>query len=484
MDEFSNYLDTKYKSTNLITDPIYGSIRFTTPFSDSNDERTERDLIDNKWLQRLRKIHQLQSAFWVFPSAENSRFLHSLGTMHLAGKFARSLYYDLRENFKTDCPSQNFIEETLRICGLLHDIGHGPFGHIFDESFLKHKFKGLNHEKIGSKIIKEELSFIIENIKRSPNGSFNSGEKIDPKHICYIIDKSAVYQESFPKWIKALKCLFCSKFFTVDNLDYVLRDSYFTGYSRDPLRIDRILFYTSLNTDGLVFASPGRNTFKQFMGLKIDLYNSVYFHRTVRSIDLAIDSIFYETMDKICYFNPLENLKDYFYITEWDLFNTCKEWVESDDFVEKELGNKWQKILLREKLWFVAFEKEFKINSSRDNESLFFSQFIDLKNIEENINNKLIAQFGQEELKDIVITVDTQTQDPRPLNLEYEESMKIFDNKTGSIEEKRVYEWLSDIPVRIIIFRVYTNNKKYINEIAEITNALMHKYDSPFSTNI
>lgn len=79
MHDFNKYLDNKYKSVNLISDPIYGSIEFTSPLSSQSDKKTERDLIDNEWLQRLRKIHQLQSTFWVFPSVENSR----IGYIHL-----------------------------------------------------------------------------------------------------------------------------------------------------------------------------------------------------------------------------------------------------------------------------------------------------------------------------------------------------------------------------------------------------------------
>ncbi|MDD5689861.1 MAG: HD domain-containing protein [Caldisericia bacterium] len=483
MDIFSKYLDNKYKAVNLISDPIYGTIRFTSPISTSSDGKCERDLIDNKWLQRLRKIHQLQSAFLVFPSAENSRFIHSLGTMHLAGEFGRHLYKDLKENFEEECPSQNFIEEFLRICGLLHDVGHGPFGHMFDESFLKGKFNGLNHEKIGCEIIKKELGEIIVKIKRGPNGFFNEGEIIEPEHICYVINRSNKWKKSYPKWLKSLRCLFCGKFFTVDNLDYVLRDSYFTGYSKDPINLDRILFYTSIDKDGLVFASPGRNTFRQFINLKIDLYNSVYFHRTVRAIDLSIDSIFYKTMERFCNFNPLDNLDKYLEITEWDLFNIIKEWLKSVEEDERELGIKWQDILQRKKLWFVAFENEIKINIDNKNNAvlLWYSEF---KEIENKINERLKKKIGTEEFNKIAVTIDTEKQDPRPLSMEFEGTMKIFDNKTCAIEKKKIFDWISDIPVSIIILRVYTNSKKYINEIAEISNDIMSKPNSYISTNI
>src|SRR5918999_3788494 len=86
--------DSDYEGTALIADPIHRYIQFTVP--QKKGEVTEKDLIDSVWIQRLRYIYQLQSARWVYPSAEHSRFVHSLGAMHVAGRFARHLYPFLR----------------------------------------------------------------------------------------------------------------------------------------------------------------------------------------------------------------------------------------------------------------------------------------------------------------------------------------------------------------------------------------------------
>jgi hypothetical protein len=97
-----------YWGKALIADPIYQDIWFTVPSPDLPPEKTEKDLIDSPWLQRLRRIYQLQSARWVYPSAEHTRFQHSLGTMHMAGDFVRHLYPGLKETFP-EIPSINFI---------------------------------------------------------------------------------------------------------------------------------------------------------------------------------------------------------------------------------------------------------------------------------------------------------------------------------------------------------------------------------------
>src|SRR5262245_66569445 len=129
-----------FAAVNLISDPIHGYIELTKRLTASEssaaglpgEDVAEEDLLDTAWLQRLRRISQLQSARWVFPTAEHSRFTHGLGVMHEAGLWARSLYPSLRAALHAlapgePIPSEGLVVETLRVAGLLHDVGHGPF---------------------------------------------------------------------------------------------------------------------------------------------------------------------------------------------------------------------------------------------------------------------------------------------------------------------------------------------------------------------
>src|ERR1035437_10834512 len=136
-------------AVNLISDPIHGYIELTKRLTPEHarrlglaaEEAAEGDLLDSAWLQRMRRISQLQSARWVFPTAEHSRFTHSLGVMHEAGLWGRHLYPSLLGALAsaepgTRPPSEGLVVETLRLAGLLHDVGHGPFAHFFDEHVL------------------------------------------------------------------------------------------------------------------------------------------------------------------------------------------------------------------------------------------------------------------------------------------------------------------------------------------------------------
>src|SRR5580765_6246318 len=167
-----------FVAVNLISDPIHGYVELTKRLAPGesavaglpDEDVAEEDLLDTAWLQRLRRISQLQSARWVFPTAEHSRFTHGLGVMHEAGLWARSLYPTLRSALVAAgeaLPSEGLVVETLRMAGLLHDVGHGPFAHFFDDQVLaafpapadprRPAGKSLTHEDLSQLIIEGEL---------------------------------------------------------------------------------------------------------------------------------------------------------------------------------------------------------------------------------------------------------------------------------------------------------------------------------------
>ena len=167
-----------FRSESLSHDPIHGYIPFTSPAGLPAGEVSEQQIIDHPWIQRLRQIHQLQTAWWVFPTAEHTRFQHVLGAMHLASRVVGGDYDSLRE-VCPDVPSRGYVESLMRMAALLHDVGHGPFGHFFDEP-LPGRIR-LNHEIVGSRIIRDELGDLIRGVRRNPNSRLADGETLDPR---------------------------------------------------------------------------------------------------------------------------------------------------------------------------------------------------------------------------------------------------------------------------------------------------------------
>ena len=193
----------EYSRVNLSSDPIYRYLRITKGGPGGvPGQAAEQDLVDTAWLQRLRRIHQLQSAWWVFATAEHSRFQHALGAMHLAGEWARHLHPTLSTTFKKS-PSLGLVEETMRIAGLLHDVGHGPFGHFFDENYLD--TWQIDHEVIGRSLITGQLASLIGGLEASPGADFEPGERIDPSWVAYLISSAELEGFRPPDWLEALK---------------------------------------------------------------------------------------------------------------------------------------------------------------------------------------------------------------------------------------------------------------------------------------
>jgi len=446
-----------YEGAAVFADPIHNYIPFTLPVTST--ESPEKDLIDSVWIQRLRKIYQLQSLRWVFPSAEHSRFQHSIGAMHLSGRMAKQLYPTLIKNCR-QCPSQNFIEELLRVTGLLHDIGHGPFGHFFDENFLD-KYR-ITHEDLGQEIIKKELSGIIEKIRRSPSGKFKKGEVINPEYPAFLIKKQNLKKnKKYPKWLRMLSPLF-NGIFTVDNMDYVLRDSYMCGVKIGPVDIERLIHYTFYSSMGFTIHKSGTSALTMFLNARLYLYSNVYYHRTTRAIDHHLREIFRKTITLILRDdNPLQNLREYEKLTDWSLSETVTAWKDSPHAEKRELSSEWSAILLRKPKWKLAFD---------------YTRTADLMKagipvISEKEWSERIREQLPEKLKELPFSVDVQEQDPRPENPMSMGNQQIFvyDPNSGKISKEALLKLFEFIPSKVFHYRVFAldhKNDKILGKIA------------------
>jgi len=296
----------------IFNDPIYGFI--TIP-----NEKIF-DLLEHPYFQRLRRISQLGFTYLVYPGAYHTRFHHALGAMHLtqqAIQILRSKGHSI----------SNEEEEAACIAILLHDIGHGPFSHALEHTLVK----GINHEQLG-------LLF-MEDLNREFNGDLTLAIQI--------------FKGNYPKVF--LHQLISSQL-DMDRLDYLRRDSFYTGVTEGAINSERLLTMLNLHNDELVIDAKGIYSVEKFIVARRFMYWQVYLHKTVisaefmivktllRARELALSGaeLFASNSLRVFLSNHLTHqnfeqnpslLKSFAQLDDYDIIGALKEWVHCDDAV-------------------------------------------------------------------------------------------------------------------------------------------------------
>ena len=220
----------------IINDPVFGFIKIPTGLL--------LNIVKHPLMQRLTRIKQLGMAPVVYPGAQHTRFQHSLGAFHLMSEAVLSLQQKGVFIFDSEV-------EAVQAAILMHDIGHGPFSHVLENTLIK----GISHEEISL--------LMMDQMNRDMNGELNLAIKI--------------FKNEYPK--KFLHQLISSQL-DMDRLDYLRRDSFFTGVTEGNIGSARIIKMLNVVNDSLVVESKGIYSIENYLTSRRLMYWQVYLHKT------------------------------------------------------------------------------------------------------------------------------------------------------------------------------------------------------------
>ncbi|MBI2872990.1 MAG: HD domain-containing protein [Chloroflexi bacterium] len=273
-------------STSEFRDPVHGFILIYPH---------ERKIIDTPEFQRLRRIHQLGLTHYVYHGAEHSRFGHSLGVMHLAGKAVEAVVQrnldivraTLKWSNRRASQEQQRLVWLARLAGLLHDVGHAPFSHTGERSLFQ---PNMRHEQYSEAII-----------TRTPIGRIIDEEcqamGLSKELVAQVVTGQATLPAGFLQEL-------ISSAWDVDKMDYLLRDSLYCGVQYGRFDLDRLLNTITLDSEDpsgglkLAIESDGFHTLEAFVLARYFMFTQVYFHDVRRAFDLVLTQLIQEILSQ------------------------------------------------------------------------------------------------------------------------------------------------------------------------------------------
>ncbi|MHA2322905.1 MAG: HD domain-containing protein, partial [Candidatus Thorarchaeota archaeon] len=367
------------KFTMEINDPIHGFIGIT---------EIEAKIINSLPYQRLRRIKQLSGGHFVYPTAEHTRFGHCIGVMYLAGLSGRRLLGRL------GLGDQKLQE--VRIAGLLHDIGHGPFSHVFEEVLIEKR--GMNHEDVTEWIIlKSEL------------GDLLAADGISKKRIADLVrgrqktKKDAVIAGIVAGQIDS------------DKMDYLIRDSFYCGVNYGLVDIHRLIDSIEISKDFQIqFDIAARGALESFLVARYEMFLNVYYHKTVRSVEVMLIKLI-DAADRVLGLTSFSSPEEFLELDDMSLISRVRNIDPSESEDAKEAA-KMVNLLDSRILYKSAFEK---VIHTQDR---FVSKILTKSKVRESIQEEIASIAGVN--RDEVI-VDVPTLPSVPYNPHQLDPMEI-----------------------------------------------------------
>lgn len=394
-----------------IKDPVHGYVYITD---------VEKEIIDSYPVQRLRRIRQLAGAEFVYPGANHTRFEHCVGVMYLAGR--------LIENSGISAHLSEDEAQMVRIAALLHDVGHGPFSHVFEHLLVK--FLNKTHEDLTSWVIQEsELGDVLSKLGYDPKtvGKLAVGRLHKP-HRAFLdqIIRSAV---------------------DVDKLDFIVRDTYHTGAEYGFVDIFRLIHMIDLLDENLAVNIGALSALESFILARIESFKSIYFHRVGRAAQLMIATAMEKAKDDLGLVD-FKTPEDYLALNDYTVWTMLKNCEKSRDIIEN---------LEHRRLLKCAYSKTFYVKDEA------ISSIFSAEEIRNQMKEK-IASEAQVDPQSVVIDVPTLPSVPyrHSVLMEPMEIPVFYKTREGKKIPKRLSEVSGMFDVLkgfINILRVYTEQR-------------------------
>jgi HD superfamily phosphohydrolase len=400
-----------------IKDPVHGYVYIT---------EAEKQLIDSYPVQRLHRLRQLAGSEFVYSGANHTRFEHSIGVMYLAGK--------LTENQNL---SQLLSEEEVqlvRMASLLHDVGHGPFSHVFEHLLVK--FLKKTHEDMSRWIIqKSELHDILSAVGYDADavGKLAVGElRRRGKAFLDQVIQSAV---------------------DVDKLDFVVRDTYHTGAEYGYVDVFRLIHMLDVLGENLAVDVGALSALESFVLARLESFKSIYFHRVGRAAQIMLATAMEKANEELGLVD-FDSPEDYLALNDYTVWTMLKECEKSRGIMED---------LERRRLLKCAYDRTFHVKEKT------VPSIFGVEEIRNQIRDKIASEAGVES-QAIVIDVPTLPSVPYHHSdlLEPMEIPVFQKTRTGEKIPLRLSDISSVFDVLkgfINILRVYTD-ERYVDKVS------------------